>query len=719
MLGRIITPLIFIVEGKEVKVRDISELKKYFHTGHLEELINALCDNKLEQFFFGHGKDEIRDLIVESKKNSEHPIIILNKVAEKLGVERLQIDEEDITFVSSIQNAKEIFESKSKQVYISDREWKIPQEEISYQEKTIIGRGIDKTFLNIQHLSISGAKDRNLTLKKLTITSKARPGILVIKNAKVVFNKVKLSNISILAENAELYFIDIVSDEENSLSIEINNGSLTIANCMDLFLNGTIKINSGKLEILDSDLKHCEKEYLFYLVNSVIKLKNSQIRGGIRLEFANFEGYNIKIYNSNVSGLTCKGGNVFLQNSMICENNHCGLEILEDTIINLKSVEVYNNGKQKERNFQIYIEKSKGEIKDSKIHTGTGIGLYCSNSSINITNTHIFKNNLNGMKITNNSTVRLELVEIYQNGNQEGSYPQIVIEKSKGTIKDAKIYEGTGTGLDCSNSAINVTNTYIFKNIANGILIRDNSTVRLELIGIYQNGNQEGPYPQIAIEKSKVEIKTSTIYSGINNYGININYSNVYIYECLIYQNKYGGIKIYDNSIVEVENTKIFENGYADGIGIYKNTSKAKLKNVNTWGNKWGLRYNVKENVNIINCDFKDGTKINTGCFITSTVLYTLGKDDNCYELNIFRAFRDTWLKLQPDGKMLIEEYYTIAPLIVNEINKRKDKYLIYKVLWNQYLNKALHLLEEGKYNEAKKLYIEMIKKLKERFLSH
>jgi len=60
-------------------------------------------------------------------------------------------------------------------------------------------------------------------------------------------------------------------------------------------------------------------------------------------------------------------------------------------------------------------------------------------------------------------------------------------------------------------------------------------------------------------------------------------------------------------------------------------------------------------------------------CFITTATCETLGKPDNCYELNLFRDFRDNWLERQPDGKALIQEYYDVAPKIVNSINKRKD----------------------------------------------
>jgi hypothetical protein len=48
------------------------------------------------------------------------------------------------------------------------------------------------------------------------------------------------------------------------------------------------------------------------------------------------------------------------------------------------------------------------------------------------------------------------------------------------------------------------------------------------------------------------------------------------------------------------------------------------------------------------------------GCFITTAVCDFLSEPDDCYELTLFRSFRDNWLSFQPDGKQLVEQYYDI-----------------------------------------------------------
>lgn len=105
------------------------------------------------------------------------------------------------------------------------------------------------------------------------------------------------------------------------------------------------------------------------------------------------------------------------------------------------------------------------------------------------------------------------------------------------------------------------------------------------------------------------------------------------------------------------------------------------------------------------------------GCYITSAVCVSLNKPDNCYELNAFRNFRDNWLKTVPEGKQLLEEYYSLAPNIVSAIDKLSNAKEIYKSIWQQYLSKCLNLIEQGQNRECKKLYETMMMNLKNTYL--
>jgi len=103
-------------------------------------------------------------------------------------------------------------------------------------------------------------------------------------------------------------------------------------------------------------------------------------------------------------------------------------------------------------------------------------------------------------------------------------------------------------------------------------------------------------------------------------------------------------------------------------------------------------------------------------CFITTAVCTSFHKTDDCYELTMFRNFRDKWLSKEADGNTLINEYYRIAPSIVQNIDSYPNASDIYLQIWNHYLRPCLHYIETGENMHCKKLYIEMVKALEEKF---
>ena len=96
-------------------------------------------------------------------------------------------------------------------------------------------------------------------------------------------------------------------------------------------------------------------------------------------------------------------------------------------------------------------------------------------------------------------------------------------------------------------------------------------------------------------------------------------------------------------------------------------------------------------------------------CYITTAICKDSGKPDDCYELSMFRAFRDKWLVNQPYGKALIQKYYETAPNIVAKINQRSDSHRIYQQLKQKYLAPCLKHIEQGQFDECKKIYCDMV----------
>ena len=103
------------------------------------------------------------------------------------------------------------------------------------------------------------------------------------------------------------------------------------------------------------------------------------------------------------------------------------------------------------------------------------------------------------------------------------------------------------------------------------------------------------------------------------------------------------------------------------------------------------------------------GTKKKNGCFITTAVCKTLLKTDDCYELTMFRKFRDNWLMMQPDGEALIREYYAVAPAIVQRIDSLPNAKAIYHDILEMYLKPCLQMIEQKNMEGCKKMYMKMV----------
>lgn len=114
-----------------------------------------------------------------------------------------------------------------------------------------------------------------------------------------------------------------------------------------------------------------------------------------------------------------------------------------------------------------------------------------------------------------------------------------------------------------------------------------------------------------------------------------------------------------------------------------------------------------------------NGNKTNSsGCFITTAVCSSFAKADDCYELTQFRAFRDDWLMRQAGGVDLVHRYYEIAPRIVAQIDKRADAKAVYLDIWQRYLKQCLHYIEIGNNEQCRKLYMQMVRDLEDRYIN-
>lgn len=104
-------------------------------------------------------------------------------------------------------------------------------------------------------------------------------------------------------------------------------------------------------------------------------------------------------------------------------------------------------------------------------------------------------------------------------------------------------------------------------------------------------------------------------------------------------------------------------------------------------------------------------------CYVTTAVCLSLGKSEDCSEIKILKDYRDGFLLDESDGQTLIDEYYDIAPTIVNRINKKDNAHEIYKQIYQNYIEPCISLIGENRMHDCKELYVSMMRNLQQEFM--
>ncbi|MBQ7581250.1 MAG: hypothetical protein IJU25_00350 [Lachnospiraceae bacterium] len=104
-------------------------------------------------------------------------------------------------------------------------------------------------------------------------------------------------------------------------------------------------------------------------------------------------------------------------------------------------------------------------------------------------------------------------------------------------------------------------------------------------------------------------------------------------------------------------------------------------------------------------------------CYVTTAVCLSIGKGEDCSEIRILKEYRDGFLSAEADGKALIEEYYDIAPTIVNRINKQKNAQETYQEIYRNYISPCIDLIAEDRLVDCKNLYVQMMRTLQQEYI--
>ena len=118
------------------------------------------------------------------------------------------------------------------------------------------------------------------------------------------------------------------------------------------------------------------------------------------------------------------------------------------------------------------------------------------------------------------------------------------------------------------------------------------------------------------------------------------------------------------------------------------------------------------ENEDARNCPGFNGKSSSSGCFLTSALVEFLGKEDDCEELTLLRAFRDDYMKSFDKGRALVKEYYEVAPKIVTTINASERREAYYSDIYET-VKSCVDCIKQGKTEETMALYCGMVNKYK------
>ncbi|MGK7897187.1 MAG: DnaJ domain-containing protein [Xenococcus sp. (in: cyanobacteria)] len=110
-------------------------------------------------------------------------------------------------------------------------------------------------------------------------------------------------------------------------------------------------------------------------------------------------------------------------------------------------------------------------------------------------------------------------------------------------------------------------------------------------------------------------------------------------------------------------------------------------------------------------------TKKKEGCFLTTACVNYAGLPDDCFELQVLRNFRDNYLASSVEGRNLIKQYYTEAPIIVDLINSDLQRELVLNEILET-VRKCVDYICCQRHSDALEYYTKMYYYLRNKYIS-
>ncbi|WP_155825470.1 right-handed parallel beta-helix repeat-containing protein [Hippea alviniae] len=275
-------------------------------------------------------------------------------------------------------------------------------------------------------------------------------------------------------------------------NLTIEDKDVELINCD---IHGTMILENSKCRIENCTFTKDKEEILYpniLILNSQVQINNTLI-----------------LKSKNSHGIEAENSWIKIRNITVKELEGCGI-ILTQSVFDIDTATLTQNGSEESEFSQIYINNSKGRIKNSSVANSINSnGIYITNQSqIEITNTNICCNPRNGIAIDEYSSVSLTKCNIKRNGDEYNETIQIWVNNSTLAAKECNIENGICGIYIQKGSNAEITDCKISNNLG-GVCIFESSTVLINQSTILENLNR----PQIWAENSKLKLYNSTIHA--------------------------------------------------------------------------------------------------------------------------------------------------------------------------------------------------------------
>ncbi|MDE1985424.1 MAG: hypothetical protein KGL29_09135 [Alphaproteobacteria bacterium] len=103
------------------------------------------------------------------------------------------------------------------------------------------------------------------------------------------------------------------------------------------------------------------------------------------------------------------------------------------------------------------------------------------------------------------------------------------------------------------------------------------------------------------------------------------------------------------------------------------------------------------------------------GCFLTTACVEHAGLRDDCDELTLMRALRDRYLDKFDEGRLVIDQYYRIAPLILERMRRAPNRSRALAWILRE-VRATAHSVACGEMEMATVRYAAMVARLQQRY---